>query len=101
MGATVSIGAATAESPVTDVDALIARADAALYRAKREGRNRVCSAEELPQATESTRLIAAARTMRPTERKPSLLRKARGRIAAKPAIPAAAEEATARLPYRH
>jgi diguanylate cyclase (GGDEF)-like protein len=101
MGATVSIGAATAESPVTDLDSLIARADAALYRAKREGRNCVCTAEELPQAAESTRLIAAARIARPTERKSSLLRKARGRIAAKTAIPAIVEEANARLPYRH
>ena len=35
IGATVSIGAATAYEPVTDIAALIARADAALYRAKR------------------------------------------------------------------
>ena len=34
IGATVSVGAATSHEPVTDIAALIARADAALYRAK-------------------------------------------------------------------
>jgi diguanylate cyclase (GGDEF)-like protein len=38
IGATVSIGIATAIPPVT-IDALLARADAALYRAKHNGRN--------------------------------------------------------------
>ena len=46
IGATVSIGAATSHEPVTDIDALIARADAALYRAKHDGRNRVHAAED-------------------------------------------------------
>jgi diguanylate cyclase (GGDEF)-like protein len=41
VGATVSIGAAAATDVVTNIDALIASADAALYRAKRDGRNRL------------------------------------------------------------
>ena len=46
---TISVGAATARpgdpaSAFASLNALIAAADAALYRAKREGRNRVCSA---------------------------------------------------------
>jgi diguanylate cyclase (GGDEF)-like protein len=40
MGATVSIGIATAIPPV-EIDVLLARSDAALYRAKHNGRNRV------------------------------------------------------------
>jgi diguanylate cyclase (GGDEF)-like protein len=40
MGATVSIGVATATAPVA-IDSLLARADAALYRAKHNGRNRI------------------------------------------------------------
>jgi predicted signal transduction protein with EAL and GGDEF domain len=60
MGATVSIGAATASDVVTNIDALIARADAALYRAKGDGRNRLhVAADEAP--AERARLIAAAR----------------------------------------
>jgi diguanylate cyclase (GGDEF)-like protein len=61
VGATVSIGAATSHELVTNIDALIARADAALYRAKGDGRNRLRSADEEP-ASERARLIAAART---------------------------------------
>ena len=60
VGATVSIGAATATDVVTNIDALIACADAALYRAKGEGRNRLRIAADEPPA-ERTRLIAAAR----------------------------------------
>lgn len=60
IGATVSIGAATANDVVTNIDALIARADAALYRAKGDGRNRLhIAADEAP--AERARLIAAAR----------------------------------------
>jgi diguanylate cyclase (GGDEF)-like protein len=47
--ATVSVGAATSHEPVTNIDALLARADEALYRAKHHGRNRLyCAADEPP-----------------------------------------------------
>jgi diguanylate cyclase (GGDEF)-like protein len=39
---TVSVGVATYPEDGEDVDALIERADTALYKAKRAGRNRVC-----------------------------------------------------------
>ena len=61
IGATVSIGVATALPPVTDIDALIARADSALYGAKRGGRNRVHVDGDQPAPAERIRLIAAAR----------------------------------------
>lgn len=49
IGGTVSIGAATGQAPVIDIDALINRADEALYKAKHNGRNRMVAAEdELP-----------------------------------------------------
>jgi len=63
VGATVSIGAATSYAPVTDVDGLIIRADSALYCAKRDGRNRVCVAEDDPSC-ELARLKYTARTLR-------------------------------------
>ena len=64
IGATVSIGTAVSYDAVTSIDALIARADAALYRAKHEGRNRIHAAEE-DVASERARLIAAARRTAP------------------------------------
>jgi diguanylate cyclase (GGDEF)-like protein len=63
IGATVSIGAATAYAPVTSIDALIARADAALYSAKHGGRNRMHAAEDEP-GSEQARALAAARHAR-------------------------------------
>jgi diguanylate cyclase (GGDEF)-like protein len=65
VGATVSIGAAISYDPVTVIDSLIARADAALYRAKHDGRNRIYIAEE-EMANERARLIAAARRAAPS-----------------------------------
>ncbi len=44
---TISLGVAAAEGSAIDVTALIARADAALYRAKQAGRNRVEVGAEL------------------------------------------------------
>ena len=61
IGTTVSIGAACSLDPVMDVGMLLARADAALYRAKEAGRNRIYTAEETPEPTTAERLIAAAR----------------------------------------
>jgi diguanylate cyclase (GGDEF)-like protein len=43
---TVSIGVATLETSRRDLDDLIAAADAALYRAKAQGRNQVCLSSE-------------------------------------------------------
>ena len=63
IGATVSIGAAVSHEPVTAIDGLIARTDAALYRAKHAGRNRVHIAEA-DIANDRTRMIAAVRRAR-------------------------------------
>ena len=63
IGATVSIGAVASHEPVTAIDGLIARTDAALYRAKHTGRNRVHITEE-DIANDRTRMIAAVRRAR-------------------------------------
>ena len=89
IGATVSIGAASSREPVTDIAALIARADAALYRAKHEGRNRLYCADDQP-ANGQGRQIEAAGIPQAAEPVPSLPRKTRPRRT-KMAVPAAAE----------
>ena len=48
IGATVSIGVASSCEPLTDLSPLLARADAALYRAKHDGRNRVYAGDDRP-----------------------------------------------------
>jgi predicted signal transduction protein with EAL and GGDEF domain len=59
LNATVSIGAACGQ-PGTDIVALLAAADAALYRAKAKGRNRVeIGGEELPVLIKTTPPSAA------------------------------------------
>ena len=45
LSVTVSIGVATTSDPLEPMDSLIGRADAALYQAKNEGRNRVVRAQ--------------------------------------------------------
>lgn len=45
---TVSIGVATAQTRGTTLDALLQRADAAMYRAKKNGRNRVVAQDTAP-----------------------------------------------------
>jgi diguanylate cyclase (GGDEF)-like protein len=80
IGATVSIGAAISYDPVKSIDALIARADAALYRAKHEGRNRLHIAEE-EMAAERARLLAGARRPHP-QRMPAFARISRRNSAA-------------------
>jgi diguanylate cyclase (GGDEF)-like protein len=47
---TVSIGVATCPDHATTREALLDAADKAMYRAKSDGRNRVCSAHELEVA---------------------------------------------------
>jgi diguanylate cyclase (GGDEF)-like protein len=50
IGGSVSIGLATSYSAVPNIDALILRADEALYKAKHGGRDRYCCAEDEPGA---------------------------------------------------
>jgi predicted signal transduction protein with EAL and GGDEF domain len=63
MGATVSIGAACAETAMCDIDQLLLRADAALYTAKENGRNRVVCAPD-----EAFPAIAKGRAARSSDR---------------------------------
>ncbi|HEY6831283.1 MAG TPA: GGDEF domain-containing protein [Pseudolabrys sp.] len=56
IGATVSIGAATSHARVENIDALLARADEALYHAKHTGRNRLHAVEDAtPQPAQAPR----------------------------------------------
>jgi diguanylate cyclase (GGDEF)-like protein len=84
IGATVSIGAAASCEPVADIGALIARADAALYRAKHDGRNRLHAAEN-PAPRQGGRLSAAASSSSVAEPAHLLPAKARARRAKSPA----------------
>lgn len=56
---TVSMGIAEAKGP-TKMDELLCRADDALYRAKRNGRNRIESIEDTPGKTDDQAAAAAA-----------------------------------------
>jgi predicted signal transduction protein with EAL and GGDEF domain len=71
LGATVSIGVATTYATLPDLDALILRADAALYAAKNGGRNRHYVADNDP-ADEQARLTWAARSQ---SAKPGMLQR--------------------------
>jgi diguanylate cyclase (GGDEF)-like protein len=51
IGATVSSGLATSRQPEPDIGSLLVLADTALYRAKNEGRNRFCCADENPDTS--------------------------------------------------
>jgi len=74
IGATVSIGAATSYEAAANIDALLLRADGALYRAKNDGRNRFHAADEEP-GSEQARSIAAARRAQWSKRSGLLQRK--------------------------
>jgi diguanylate cyclase (GGDEF)-like protein len=100
IGATVSIGAATSYDLVTDIDALIARADGALYSAKRGGRNRICTAEtaSAPGHGVGGPVVANGRG-RTAKRGPAVPRKAASRRPKDDAPMALGKVATSRLPY--
>jgi diguanylate cyclase (GGDEF)-like protein len=64
VAATVSIGAASEHVLPCDLIALLARADAALYRSKRAGRNCVTADHAPPAATPSPTPVAAPEALR-------------------------------------
>jgi predicted signal transduction protein with EAL and GGDEF domain len=103
IGATVSIGLTASSDPVDTIDLLLARADAALYRAKRDGRNRA-RAEGDDQPSERARLIAAARSgqaaIAADEPARLIQRKRAARRAKSEGVPAGETAATSRLLYR-
>jgi diguanylate cyclase (GGDEF)-like protein len=85
IGATVSMGAATSYEPVTDLAPLIARADEALYQAKRDGRNRLHKAEDIVAVGQPR---PAAEMYPEPAVKPATVHRKRHVRHAKPAVPA-------------
>ena len=75
IGATVSIGAATSCDPEADIHGLLARADAALYRAKNDGRNRVCIDDTLSPSRKTG--MAAGEEAEPVRLAPAKARASR------------------------
>jgi predicted signal transduction protein with EAL and GGDEF domain len=99
IGATVSIGAVTSYEAVEDIDALIARADVALYRAKRDGRNRIHGEQDEP-LNERTRMIAVARSTQAKRPLDLLRRKKKFQQVENDGVPAGGSAATSHLLYR-
>jgi diguanylate cyclase (GGDEF)-like protein len=99
IGATVSIGAATSFDLVTDIDALMARADGALYSAKHAGRNRICTAENASAPSHGGGPLVAAGRGRTAKNGRTVPRKAASRRPKDNAPVALGEAATSRLPY--